>query len=270
MSDKYCKSCDRYLPATNEFFAVHKHMNDGWSSTCKSCKKAYDREYRLKNKEKMKAKQKEYFQKNKEKRLAYHKTWREENQEHLEKYRKVNKDRTTEFNKKYWAENKEQVKKKIAKWRKENKERIRQYRKENRERDRLQQKKWTQSDRGNKLSRLKTNAYRARKRKLPNDFTPQQWEECIQHFDNGCAYCGEKSELLEQEHFIPVSKGGAFTKNNIVIACRTCNASKTDRDFFEWYPEQPYYSQSREMKILQYLKVGEVRNGEGIPISVHR
>ena len=31
---------------------------------------------------------------------------------------------------------------------------------------------------------------------------------------------------LEQEHVIPLSKGGALTLHNIVPACRSCNSKK--------------------------------------------
>ena len=61
---------------------------------------------------------------------------------------------------------------------------------------------------------------------------------------------------LEQEHFIPLSKGGGYSMGNIIPACRACNASKSDKDFFEWYPEYKYYSEERENKILDFLGYG--------------
>ena len=73
-----------------------------------------------------------------------------------------------------------------------------------------------------------------------------------EYFNNSCAYCGAKCEL-EQEHFIPVTKGGEYTKNNIITACRSCNASKGNRDFDEWYKNKDFYNKDRENKIKQYL-----------------
>ena len=87
---------------------------------------------------------------------------------------------------------------------------------------------------------------------LDSDFTIEQWEECVTHFQKKCAYCGMKGKLT-REHFIPVTKRGTYTKDNIIPVCKSCNSSKCDRSFFEWYPKQTFFSQEREQKILEYL-----------------
>lgn len=246
---KVCGRCKKELELNNDNFAIFKRNKDGFASMCKPCKREYDREYRKKNKEKIKVKQQKYS----EQRKVYHKKWYKENQEYVKAYREENREKITEQNKKYWAENKEEQKARVDKWRKENAEYIKRYRKVNRDRDREQARKWYNTERGRKLSMTKTNSYRAKKKRLLNDLTVKQWNECLKYFNNTCAYCGEHHEVLEQEHFIPVSKGGPFTKKNIVPACRGCNASKLNQDFFEWYPRQNYYSIERELKILSYL-----------------
>ena len=40
-----------------------------------------------------------------------------------------------------------------------------------------------------------------------------------------CKYCGA-TEHLEVDHVVPLSRGGANTVRNVVIACRSCNAAK--------------------------------------------
>lgn len=92
----------------------------------------------------------------------------------------------------------------------------------------------------------------AMKKKLQASLTFEQWENAKEYFLNKCAYCG-KEKPLAQEHFIPVSKGGEYSHNNIVPACKTCNSSKRDHDFFKWYPNFKYYSKPREREILNYL-----------------
>lgn len=87
---------------------------------------------------------------------------------------------------------------------------------------------------------------------LPKTFTENEWEECKKSFDYKCAYCGSNDKST-QEHFIPVSKGGEYTKDNILPVCSSCNSSKRDREFFEWYPRHKSYSKEREKKILKYL-----------------
>ena len=67
---------------------------------------------------------------------------------------------------------------------------------------------------------------RARKRLLPATLTRDQWRAIKAAYRNRCAYCGERSRRLTQDHVIPVSKGGGYTPDNIVPACRSCNARK--------------------------------------------
>ena len=76
--------------------------------------------------------------------------------------------------------------------------------------------------------------------------------EIIKEFEYKCAYCGEETDL-EKEHFIPVSKDGDYTIENIIPACRKCNCSKYNSDFFEWYPTYEFYDTDREIHILKYL-----------------
>ncbi len=42
-----------------------------------------------------------------------------------------------------------------------------------------------------------------------------------------CQYCGSAAENID--HVIPRSKGGTHTWDNVVAACRPCNARKEDR-----------------------------------------
>jgi 5-methylcytosine-specific restriction endonuclease McrA len=93
---------------------------------------------------------------------------------------------------------------------------------------------------------------RAKKNNLAFNFSEEEWGKCKSYFDNKCAYCGSE-EKLTQEHFIPLSQNGEYTKNNIIPVCGNCNSSKHDKDFFEWYPKQAFYTKKRERKILEYL-----------------
>lgn len=87
-------------------------------------------------------------------------------------------------------------------------------------------------------------------------FTIQQWEECKKAFDYKCAYCGNKRKLT-QDHFIPLKNGGEYSKNNILPVCPSCNSSKQDNNFFEWYPRQKFYSRKREKHILDYFNYSD-------------
>jgi 5-methylcytosine-specific restriction endonuclease McrA len=48
-----------------------------------------------------------------------------------------------------------------------------------------------------------------------------------------CAYCAELRPL-EVEHVVPLSRGGRDAIGNLVMACRSCNASKCAKLLVEW------------------------------------
>ena len=93
---------------------------------------------------------------------------------------------------------------------------------------------------------------KARLHNLPSTLTTIEWQSIKSTFNNRCVYCGEEKPLV-QEHFIPLSKGGEYTSNNIIPSCSFCNGSKFNKDFFKWYPKFKYYSIKREQIILKYL-----------------
>ncbi len=45
--------------------------------------------------------------------------------------------------------------------------------------------------------------------------------------DDACQYCGRRAETVD--HVVPRSRGGRHTWDNVVAACRLCNAKKRDR-----------------------------------------
>ena len=124
----------------------------------------------------------------------------------------------------------------MKKWAKANPEKRREYStkyKENR-------RKYHLTPRGKEVHRINRQRRRARQRELPATFTTQDWQHALEYFGGCCAYCGRPQGLwltLAQDHFHPVSKGGAFVPTNIVPACHGeggCNNSKSNRDPYKW------------------------------------
>ena len=74
--------------------------------------------------------------------------------------------------------------------------------------------------------RENSNRYRARKAALPATLTEGEWQEVLAAHDHKCAYCGAEGVPLAQEHKMPASRGGGYTKDNIVPACALCNSRK--------------------------------------------
>jgi hypothetical protein len=128
-------------------------------------------------------------------------------------------------------------------YKKNKRERRKRYYENNPEKKKEERKKYKITERHRR---------RAIEKRLESNFTTKQWQQCKERFNNKCAYC-EKHDMLTQDHFIAVSKGGEYTKNNIVPSCHSCNSDKRDLSFFEWYPMQPFYNKKREQKILRYL-----------------
>lgn len=261
METKICNKCKRELPMSFDYFT--KTNKGDISALCKECKSKYDKEYRIKNKEKIVNRNKEYYKNNTDKakqRDERVKKWRRENKERVEKYRLDNKEKIREKNKNYWEENKDEEKSRTRIWREQNKDRIKNYRQATKERSKLVTRSWYCERGGNEISRINCNKRRAKKKELVRDFSKKEWEYCKDYFrnENGdltCAYCGEVVEKVQQEHFIPLSKNGNYTKDNILPACGQCNQSKNNTSFDEWYITHKGYSIERKEKILKYLEL---------------
>ena len=75
------------------------------------------------------------------------------------------------------------------------------------------------------VGRTKSQKHRARRLAAPGSFTPAQWRALVAAYRGRCAYCGDRSDL-EMDHRVALSRGGSNAIENIVPACRSCNARK--------------------------------------------
>ena len=179
----------------------------------------------------------EYFNKNGERLRPNCKScFRKQTKE----YKERNKDKIKEYKKEYYEQNKDKCKERSKEYYEQNKDKFKEYKKEYREQNKDKFVTYNQKR-------------RTLKKQLPATLTPEQWEAIKNKFNNSCAYC-EKHKKLEQEHFIPLSKGGEYTEQNIIPACKSCNSSKLNIDFHDWYPTFKHYTKEREQKILGHLE----------------
>lgn len=77
---------------------------------------------------------------------------------------------------------------------------------------------------------------RRRKRRLAavtNDLTTAEWQALLEAWQ-GCAYCGADGVALQKDCVLPISRGGRYTAENVVPACRSCNASKCNDEVTGW------------------------------------
>lgn len=81
----------------------------------------------------------------------------------------------------------------------------------------------------------RARAARKRRRRFlaaDNDLTPAQWT-AIQTAWGACAYCGGPGPW-QKDCVLPLSRGGRYTVENVVPACRSCNASKSNDEVTGW------------------------------------
>lgn len=230
---KICTKCNKELPRTNEYFSIrHRYGKEDFSSWCKECSNKSSKEWKKENLSKVKIYNKKYgenyYKENKEKLIEYTRQYNLNNKEKIKIYKIKNKEHYTELRKKYYKNNKEYYLNKTREWIKNNPEKI----------------KIIYAKQRHKRKILKNG--------LPIKFNLNDWEKCKKYFNNKCAYCG-KELPLSQDHFIPLSKGGEYTINNIIPACKSCNSQKNAKSFFEWYPKCNSFNKERQQKILKYL-----------------
>lgn len=220
------KVCNEYKiekPANTKYFPKRTNIKSGLGGRCKECVAESYKEYRMKNKEKLAAKDKAWYEKNREYKRAYKRRYQVTHAHVLKAYNEKNKEKI-----------------------------------------RADQREWETKDRLENPDRytLKKTIRRTRLKGLKATLTLKQWLEIKKEFDYECCYCGISEEehvktqgqKLHREHFIALSKQGELTHNNIIPSCRSCNSSKGESDFFEWYPSCEHYSEVREKKILDFLE----------------
>lgn len=107
-------------------------------------------------------------------------------------------------------------------WFQKNKDRIR-------ERQSRNIRRWQKANR----HRVREASHRrnARKNALPFDWKCKDMQFALEWWSNKCGYCGTELnvENLHFDHFVPVSKSGPTTPDNMIPACCTCNLSKGAR-----------------------------------------
>lgn len=252
---KVCTKCGEELNI--DMFRKSKNGKKGLRANCKTCDSKYNKQYSKDNEEHL---------------IERYRKYRKDNAERIKQNRKDNRENMLEYQKQYRKNNIEKIAEyrkdnevKMAKYRKDNIEYFRQYRidnaeyiveyhrqhvKDNAEHYRQYRKQYQRDNPEQHV--IHEQRRRALKKQLPITLTLLQWKQIKKDFDYKCAYCGEKLPLV-QEHFLALSKGGEYTTNNIIPSCQHCNATKSAKDFFTWYPKYKCYSLKREKFILKFL-----------------
>ena len=247
-----CRECTSKLGKLSR--AAHKEARaeykKRWREANREVIREKDKLYYKSNKSTIAEYQKVYYEINRESRLEYSRQRRIDNPEIDKRYYEANRAAALEQCKKYYRAHKDSLTAYAKRYRLAHPWCGRLYYANHKETFREYGRQWCANNPGKRV--ISAQKYRSKKAQLPNSLTAEQWGSIKEAFDGKCCYCGEEKPLA-QEHFVALSKGGEYTHNNIVPACKSCNSSKRDKDFFIWFEEQSFYSKRREQKILKYL-----------------
>jgi len=149
----------------------------------------------------------------------YRKKWKQNNPKKVKKYNKTYRDKNPEkleeYNKKYYQNNKDKENERSQKWRERNVDKIKVYDRERRK---------------NNPEKVRADSRKRRVLKMNCEGTHiiGEWELLKKQYGHKCPCCGklEPEIKLEEDHIIPLIKGGSDYIENIQPLCRSCNAKK--------------------------------------------
>jgi 5-methylcytosine-specific restriction endonuclease McrA len=175
---KRCSSCEQVKCRG----AFHRSLLrlDGLQAYCRECRRAKNRESRLRDK---------YKEANRKKSRQWHQNHREEANQHRKAYHEAKREKSREQNRAYHEANGDK-----------HREQMRAYQRNNRE------------------AFTARNANRhAHKVKEEGSFTLQEWEALKAYYDYTCLRCGRQEPEIELtiDHVVPLSQGGRNSIENL-------------------------------------------------------
>lgn len=195
---KTCRKCKAEKPARE--FDTDMKIRSGYKSTCIACRRATSRAWKDRNKDRVRE-------------------YRIENREHLREkqyaWARRNPDRVAAIKRRVYAKSKEYYRKKHVQWYTANREYALEH-----------ARAYSRTPRGRIFNRLNASKHRAMERR--GDVTIEQLNDLMQR-QKKCYYCKcrfTKKCPATVDHVIPLSRGGAHTISNLVLACKPCNSRK--------------------------------------------
>jgi len=240
--EKVCTKCRK--PKSLTAFSSDKRRSDGKQSQCRECQNLWRAQWNRDNRERYLQQKRADAEKHKAKRSTQKARWYQANKEHClirgrESARRLRRIRGCKQNRRGLTEEekREEANARAKAYIKANPEKVKASRQvhyqANKERMRRKARLWQLK---NPLAfKAQMAKRRARKRNATIcDLTCEQWVATLERFGHRCAYCYRPLLKPTQDHIIPLAAGGNHTMDNIVPACRQCNASKENKSLWEW------------------------------------
>ena len=159
---------------------------------------------------------------------------------------------------KWYKNNVELVNSRTREWKKSHAEKVnascRKWAKNNPEKKKAGVRKW-QSDNPERVKVYAAKSHAKRKGAGPTHGA--DWHYVRDHWQDKCAYCGHKcvgKGALHFDHIVPVVSGGTNSLNNLTIACKHCNSSKSDKEVFTWWKASGHWDPVREAKLRAHME----------------
>ena len=116
---------------------------------------------------------------------------------------------------------------------------------------------------GREIRNISEGKRRSLKNALLSDLTIDEWKDTLDYFGNSCAYCGISEEQhkathctnLHKDHVVPLSKGGEYTKQNIIPSCIICNSSKNNNSLEDFFSYSESFSRDRYKRVTYFCNM---------------
>lgn len=198
---------------------------------CKGlCRKHYNQQYQIDNKNQIVIERKQYYQANK----SHISEYQQDNKEHISKqskqYKKAHREEMLEYSRKYYQDNKEHLI-----------EQSKQYNKDNKKQKAEYGKQYRQTPEGKLILKAHYHNRRALTKGLTKAMLQRVYEGNILKYGTlTCVLCFKVIEFGEDslEHLIPLSRGGNNDYENLGIAHLICNTKKHAMTLDEWFEKQ--------------------------------
>lgn len=222
---KTCTKCKETKDESEFYFNKRSYI---FIARCKTCTIQIQKEKQIlpENAERIKKYQGEYRCKNKDYFHEYNKVYYQNNRdrivEQVKKYYRENLTHIKISKKEHYLNNYEHYKEYRKKYYSENKEKLLEHSKE-------YGKIYNKTEHARYLRLAKDQRRRSLERNLPSTLTRDEWIDILSQQSNKCARCGKEfcdNIKPQQDHIIPVVKGGGYVKENIQALCKSCNSSK--------------------------------------------
>lgn len=137
-----------------------------------------------------------------------------------------NKEKKEQYRKEYEEKNKEKIL-----------ERYREYHLKNKEKRNKQTREYFKTEKG--IAIMKNSNHKRRIIKKQGTATTEEIKHLINNIKN-CYWCNSKiiDNKYNLDHYVPLSRGGKHTIDNLVISCEKCNKQKHAKDPYQFAQER--------------------------------